>query len=467
MASTTKAPPRTPIHPKGDFFNFKGTGSNPKTEIVAGLTTFFTMAYIIFVNPPMLASTGMDQNAVLVATCLAAAIGTLLMALLSNYPFALASGMGLNAFFAYTICGQMGYSWQSALAAVFISGIIFIIITLTGLRTAIVNAIPLPLKKAISGGIGLFIAFIGLQNAGIVGNDDSTLVTMGNLGSPTTILAVIGLVITIAFVVWKVKGGLLLSILATSVVGAIMQYGFGMQVGMPNVSEISFNLNLSLAPTFGQFINGFSTLFDASNGVGVLIFSIVSVLLSLTMVDMFDTIGTLVGAASKGNFLDKDGNLPNANKALLADAIATSAGAILGTSTVTTYVESSSGISEGGRTGLTGITTAACFVLAIFAMPLLGFVPTGATAPILIIVGVMMASSIKDIEWGDIEIAIPAFFTLLMMPMAYSIADGIAYGCISYTVIKIVRGQAKKVHPVMYIISILFLLRYVIRLIQI
>lgn len=361
----------------------------------------------------------------------------------------------------------MGYSWQSALAAVFISGIIFIIITLTGLRTAIVNAIPLPLKKAISGGIGLFIAFIGLQNAGIVGNDDSTLVTMGNLGSPTTILAVIGLVITIAFVVWKVKGGLLLSILATSVVGAIMQYGFGMQVGMPNVSEISFNLNLSLAPTFGQFINGFSTLFDASNGVGVLIFSIVSVLLSLTMVDMFDTIGTLVGAASKGNFLDKDGNLPNANKALLADAIATSAGAILGTSTVTTYVESSSGISEGGRTGLTGITTAACFVLAIFAMPLLGFVPTGATAPILIIVGVMMASSIKDIEWGDIEIAIPAFFTLLMMPMAYSIADGIAYGCISYTVIKIVRGQAKKVHPVMYIISILFLLRYVIRLIQI
>lgn len=465
MASSTKAP-KTAIHPKGDFFNFKGTGSNPRTEIVAGLTTFFTMAYIIFVNPPMLAAAGMDQNAVLIATCLAAAIGTLLMALLSNYPFALASGMGLNAFFAYTICGTMGYSWQAGLAAVFISGIIFIIITLTGLRTAIVNAIPLSLKKAISGGIGLFIAFIGLQNAGIVANEDNTLVTMGNLGAPTTVLAIIGLVITIAFVVWKVKGGLLLSILATSIVGAIMQYGFQLQVGMPDLNAIGFNFNLSLAPTFGQFVNGFGTLFNSSEGIGTLIFSIVSVLLSLTMVDMFDTIGTLVGAASKGGMLDKDGNLPNANKALLADAIATSAGAVLGTSTVTTYVESSAGISEGGKTGLTGITTAICFVLAIFAMPLLGFIPTGATAPVLIIVGVMMVGALKEIDWTDIEIAIPAFFTLIMMPVAYSIADGIAFGCISYTVIKVVRGQAKKVHPVMYVISLLFLLRYIIRIFQ-
>lgn len=351
MASSTKAPSNA-IHPKGDFFNFKGTGSNPRTEVIAGLTTFFTMAYIIFVNPPMLAETGMDQNAVLIATCLSAAIGTVLMALLSNYPFALASGMGLNAFFAYTICGQMGYSWQAALAAVFISGIIFIIITVTGVRTAIVNAIPLPLKKAIGGGIGIFIAFLGLKNAGIIVDSESTFVALGKFNEPQVILAVIGLVITIAMVVWNVKGGLLIGIIGTSVIGAVMQYAFGLPIGLPET--FTFNFNLNLAPTFGQFFNGFGELFSAGQGIGVLIFSIISVLLSLTMVDMFDTIGTLVGAASKGGFLDKDGNLPNANRALLADAIATSAGAVLGTSTVTTYVESSSGVSAGGRTGLTG-----------------------------------------------------------------------------------------------------------------
>lgn len=463
MASSTRAPSNA-IHPKGDYFNFKGTGSNPRTEIVAGLTTFFTMAYIIFVNPPMLADAGMDQNAVLIATCLAAALGTVLMGLLSNYPFALASGMGLNAFFAYTICGQMGYSWQAGLAAVFLSGVIFIIITVTGLRTAIVNSIPLFLKKAIGGGIGLFIAFIGLKNAGIIISEDSTFVALGKFNNPQVILALIGLILTIALVVWNVKGGLLISILGTSVIGAIMQYAMGFDIGMPK--DITFSFDLNLGPTFGQCFTGFGELFSTGKGVGVLIFSIISVLLSLTMVDMFDTIGTLVGAASKGGFLDKDGNLPNANRALLADAIATATGAVLGTSTVTTYVESSSGISEGGKTGLTSLTTAACFVLAIFAMPLLGFVPGAATAPILIVVGVMMASSIKEIDWHDIEMAIPAFFTLIMMPLAYSIADGIAFGCISYTVIKLVKGQPKKVHPVMYVISLLFLARYVIQVFQ-
>lgn len=422
------------------------------------------MAYIIFVNPPMLKDAGMDQNAVLIATCLAAALGTVLMGLLSNYPFALASGMGLNAFFAYTICGQMGYSWQAGLAAVFLSGVIFIIITVTGLRTAIVNAIPLFLKKAIGGGIGLFIAFIGLKNAGIIAASESTFVSLDKFNNPHIILAVIGLILTIALVVWKVKGGLLISILGTSAIGAVMQYAMGFDIGMP--TDVAFNFNLDLGPTFGQCFTGFGELFSTGKGVGVLIFSIISVLLSLTMVDMFDTIGTLVGAASKGGFLDKEGNLPNANRALLADAIATTTGAVLGTSTVTTYVESSSGISEGGRTGLTSLTTAACFVLAIFAMPLLGFVPSAATAPILIVVGVMMASSIKEIEWQDIEIAIPAFFTLLMMPLAYSIADGIAFGCISYTVIKLVKGQPKKVHPVMYVITLLFLARYVIQVFQ-
>lgn len=354
----------------------------------------------------------------------------------------------------------MGFSWQAGLAAVFLSGIIFILITVTGLRTAIVNAIPMSLKKAISGGIGLFIAFIGFKNAGIVVSSESTSIALGTFNNPTVILSVIGLIITIALVVWKVKGSLLIGIAVTSIIGAIMQYALGFNVGMPEQVVFSFNFDFSAT---GAFASGFGELFSTGKGIGVLIFSIISVLLSLTMVDMFDTIGTLVGAASKGGFLDKDGNLPRANRALLADAIATSAGAVLGTSTVTTYVESSSGIAEGGKTGLTSLTTGICFLLAIVAMPLLGFVPTGATAPILIIVGVMMCGSLKEIDWADIEIAIPAFFTLVMMPFGYSIADGIAFGCISYTVIKIVRGQAAKVHPVMYVISILFLLRYIIK----
>ena len=432
MAQNSKA-----VHPKGDFFDLKGTGSNVKTEIVAGLTTFFTMAYIIFVNPGILAAAGIPESAVLIATCISAAIGTFLMSFLANYPFALASGMGLNAFFAYTICGSMGFSWQAGLAAVF-------------------------LKKAISGGIGLFIAFIGFKNAGIVVSSESTSIALGTFNNPTVILSVIGLIITIALVVWKVKGSLLIGIAVTSIIGAIMQYALGFNVGMPEQVVFSFNFDFSAT---GAFASGFGELFSTGKGIGVLIFSIISVLLSLTMVDMFDTIGTLVGAASKGGFLDKDGNLPRANRALLADAIATSAGAVLGTSTVTTYVESSSGIAEGGKTGLTSLTTGICFLLAIVAMPLLGFVPTGATAPILIIVGVMMCGSLKEIDWADIEVAIPAFFTLVMMPFGYSIADGIAFGCISYTVIKIVRGQAAKVHPVMYVISILFLLRYIIQVI--
>ncbi len=456
--------PKSAIHPKGDFFNLKGSGTTVRTEIVAGLTTFFTMAYIIFVNPSILGDANMPQGAVMIATCIAAAVGTLLMSLLANYPFALASGMGLNAFFAYTICGSMGFSWQAGLAAVFISGLIFILLTVTGLRTAIVNAIPLFLKKAIGGGIGLFIALIGLINAGIiVPSNTSTIVGMGSFNTPTVILALVGLVITIALVCWKVKGGLLISILATSVIGAILQYGFGVAVGLPENVTFAFQFDFSAA---GQFATGFGELFNAKEGIGVLIFSIVSVLLSLTMVDMFDTIGTLVGAASKGGFLDKDGNLPRADKALLADAVATCTGAVLGTSTVTTYVESSAGIAEGGKTGLTSLTTAACFVLAIFASPLLGFIPGAATAPILIVVGVMMAGAIKEIDWHDIEVAIPSFFTLVMMPFAYSIADGIAFGCISYTVIKAVRGKFKDIHPVMWVIVLLFLLRYVFQNIQ-
>ena len=446
-----------------DFFKLKENKTTVRTEIVAGLTTFFTMAYIIFVNPSILGTTGMDTGAIMLATCISAAIGTLLMGLLSNYPLAQAPGMGLNAFFAFTICGTYGYSWQAGLAAVFISGLIFILLTATGGREAIVNAIPLPIKKAISGGIGLFIAIVALINAGIVANSDSTLITLGNFSDPKVLLAVIGIVITTVLVVWHVKGGLFISILITTVVGAIMQFGFGANVGIAK----GLSVGNSLAPTFGQFLGGFGELLKLDQGIGVAIFSLISVLISLTMVDMFDTVGTLYGTASKAGFLTKDGKLPGANKALMADAIATSVGAVLGTSTVTTYVESSSGISEGGRTGLTSVTTAICFVLEIFLAPFLGFVPGAATYPVLVLVGVMMMGGVRDIDWNDMEIAIPCFLTIAMMPFAYSISEGIAFGCISYTIIKLVRGKAKEVHPVMYAISILFLIRYVLQYIHI
>ena len=441
-----------------DFFKLKENKTTVRTEIVAGLTTFFTMAYIIFVNPSILGATGMDAGAVMLATCISAAIGTLLIGLLSNYPLAQAPGMGLNAFFAFTICGTYGYSWQAGLAAVFISGIIFILLTVTGGREAIVNAIPLPIKKAISGGIGLFIAIVALVGSGIVANSDSTLVTLGNFSDPKVLLAVIGIIITIVLVVWNVKGGLFISIIATTIVGAIMQFAFGADVGIAMGSSVG----ASLAPTFGQFLGGFGELLKLDQGIGVAIFSLIAVLISLTMVDMFDTVGTLYGTAGKAVFQTNKGKLPNAGKALLADSIATSVGAVLGTSTVTTYVESSAGISEGGRTGLTSVTTAACFILAIFLAPFLGFIPGAATYPVLVLVGVMMMGGVREIDWNDMELAIPCFLTIAMMPFAYSISEGIAFGCISYTVIKMVRGKFKEVHPVMYGISILFLIRYIL-----
>ena len=458
------------------FFKLSENKTTVKTEIIAGATTFFTMAYIIFVNPSILAETGMDAGAVMVATCLSAALGTVLIGLLSNYPFAQAPGMGLNSFFAVTICGIMGYSWQAGLAAVFISGLIFITITITGLRTAIVNAIPLSLKKAISAGIGLFIAYIGVKNAGwlefIVDPwnvkaafpDGTVIASAGavptfNFADPTAILAVIGLVITSVLVVRKIKGALLLGIVATSVVGIIGQFAFQFQFGITLPTEFKI---ASLAPTFGQFVNGFGELFVMGQGAGAAIMSLVTVLISLTMVDMFDTIGTLVGTAAKAGFLDENGNLPRADRALLADAIATSTGAVLGTSTVTTYVESSAGVSEGGRTGLTSLVVAALFIAAIVLSPVLGLIPGAATAPVLVIVGVMMMGSIKDIEWDNLEIATPSFMTMTCMAFAYSIADGIAAGCILYTLIKVLTGKAKEVSPIMYIIALLFILRFIL-----
>lgn len=457
-----------------NFFKLSENKTTVKTEILAGVTTFMTMAYIIFVNPSILGSTGMDPGAVMVVTCLAAALGTLLIGLLSNYPFAQAPGMGLNSFFAVTICGIMGYSWQAGLAAVFISGCIFIVISLTGLRTAIVNAIPLYLKKSISAGIGLFIAYIGIKNSGwlkfiidpwnvTVTLPDGTV--MANAGAvptftfvnPVAILALIGFAITGILLVKKVRGSLLLGIIITSVLGSIAQFGFGYPMGI--TLPTSFGIS-SIAPTFGQFIYGFGELFKTSQGFGVAIMSLITVLISLTMVDMFDTVGTLIGTAAKANLLDKDGNLPNGNRALLADAIATATGAVMGTSTVTTYVESTAGVMVGGRTGLTSVVTAILFVCAIVLSPILGLVPGAATAPILVLVGVMMMSAVKDIEWDDMSIAIPAFMTISCMAFAYSIADGLAAGFILHCILRIFTGKAKEVSPILYVIALLFIVRF-------
>ncbi len=440
-------------------FKLKENGTDVRTEVIAGITTFFTMAYIIFVNPDILSAAGMDPTSVMIATCIAAAIGTFLIGWLSNYPFAQASGMGLNAFFAFTICGAMGYSWQAALAAVFISGLLFIVITVTKLREMIVNAIPLTLKRAIAAGIGLFIALIGMNNAGFLTNQAGTIIGLNSLGSPTAILSVIGLIVIIALLVRKVKGALFIGIIITTLIGLIFQFALSLDVGiaLPDFSSLAFKMD-----GFGAMFGGFGDLFNFSEGFGTGIISILTVLISLTTVDMFDTVGTLVGTAEKAGFLDKDGKLPRAEQAMLADAIATSAGALLGTSTVTTYVESTAGVSEGGRTGLTSMVVAGLFIVSLILFPILSLVPGAATAPVLIIVGIMMVSSLKDIKWGDFEEAVPAFMTVVMMPFGYSIADGIGLGFIFYCVVKLITGKGAKVSPIMYGVAVLFVIRYII-----
>ena len=435
------------------LFKLKANGTNVRTEIVAGLTTFFAMAYIIFVNPTFLGQTGMPVNAVMLSTCLAATIGTWLIGWLTNYPLAQAPGMGLNAVFTYTLCFGLGLSWQASLAAVFIAGIFFMILTVTGARKAIVDAIPLGLKKAISAGIGFFIALIGLNNAGLLSSTTGTIIGMGPLNVPTTVLAIFGIVLTIVLVVTKVPGALFVSIIGTSIVGAVAQFAFDIPMGIVLPESWMPTLDFS---TIGAAFTGFGELFAAP------IASLISVLITLVLVDMFDTIGTLIGAANKAGFLDENGNLPKVEKAMLADAIATSAGAALGTSTVTTYVESTAGISAGGRTGLTSTVTGLCFLIAMFFSPVLGLIPGAATAPVLVIVGVMMASALKEIDWSDISVAIPAFFTVIGMPLFYSITDGIAFGFITFVIVKIATKKIKEIHPIMFAVVILFLLKYVI-----
>lgn len=438
------------------LFKLKANGTTVRTEIIAGLTTFFTMAYIIFVNPSILGSqspAAMPDTAVATATCLAAALGTWLIGWLSNYPLAQAPGLGLNAVFSYTLCGTLGLSYQASLAAVFIAGIVFIILTVTGARKAVVNAIPKSLKKAISAGIGFFIALIGFVNSGLVSAGSGTIVGMGSLAEPTTLLAVFGLILTIVLLIKKVPGALIISIIGTSIVGCVLQFALGIPMGLTAPTSWAPSLDFSL---FGTFISGFGELFTAP------IASLISVMVTLILVDMFDTIGTLLAAGDKAGYLDENGDMPKIERAMLADAVATSAGAVLGTSTVTTYVESTSGISAGGKTGLTSTVTGFCFVLAMFLSPLLGLVPSAATAPALIAVGVMMVGSLKDIDWKDLSIAIPSFLTVAGMPFFYSITDGLGIGFISYVVIKLATKKFKEIHPLMYVVVALFILKYVI-----
>ena len=437
------------------FFKITERGSSVRTEIVGGVTTFFAMAYIIFVNPGMLSATGMDFNGVLLATCISAAIGCFLTALLANAPFAQAPGMGLNAFFTYTVCFKMGYTWQEALAIVLLSGILFLVVSVSPLRSKIISSIPGFLKSAISAGIGLFIAFIGLLNVKLVGFgagvpalqflvDDGT----GNMVANTAgILTIIGLLITAILMAYKVKGAIVIGIIITTIIGFPMGEthlpdAITMSV-FKDLGEVAFKLDIP-----GVMAKG--------------ILPLVTAVISFALVDCFDTVGTLIGTAKNAGMTDKNGNLPGGDRALIADAIATCCGACLGTSTVTTFVESSTGISEGARTGLSSIVVGVLFLLACLLAPVAGIIPSAATAPALIIVGVLMIKGATDVNWGDFEEACPAFLTIAMMPFAYSISDGIGFGFISYSIIKLARGKAKDVPLLVYIISVLFILKYIL-----
>lgn len=425
-------------------FKLREHGTDAKTEILAGITTFMTMAYILAVNPGMLSETGMDIGGVFTATAVSSAIACFMMALLANYPFALAPGMGLNAFFTYSVVFGMSRSWQFALTAVFIEGIIFILLSFFNVREAIFNSIPMNLKKAVSVGIGLFIALIGFVNAGIVVTGDGTILGLGDLTSNGVLLALLGLIITGFLLAKKVKGALFFGIIITTLLGIpfrITSLPQGDFLGIfslpPSVKDVAFKFEFQNVFTWDMLIVMFSFLF----------------------VDIFDTIGTLIGVSSKANMLDENGKLPKVKQALLADAIGTTLGACLGTSTVTTYVESASGVAEGGRTGLTAFTTGVMFLLALILSPLFLMIPGQATAPALIIVGLFMMSPIKEIDLEDFTEAIPAFLTIVMMPFAYSIAEGIVFGMVSYTILKTLTGKYKDVSITMYILSILFVLK--------
>ena len=433
-----------------NIFLQKTFGLNPakhsvRTEIIAGITTFLTMAYILAVNPSIfsaLESQGMPTNAVFTATALAAIVGCLVMSIYAKKPFGLAPGMGLNAFFVYTVCLAMGHPWQMALTAIFLEGVLFILLTVTNVRKLIVDAIPVTMKRAIGAGIGLYIAFIGLKSAGIIVNSEATSVALGSFSEPAVILSIIGFLITSVLVILNVKGGMLLGIIATTLIGIPM--------GVTNFNGV-MSTPPSIAPIFCQF-----------EWSQILSWDMVAIVFTFLFIDMFDTIGTVVGVSVKSGMVDKDGNVDGINKVLMADAVATVAGAVFGTSTTTTYIESASGVSEGGRTGLTSFTIAVCFAIALMFSPLFLAIPGAATGPVLFIVGVMMASPVRDIDWSDYSEAIPAFVTMLLMPLAYSISDGIMLGMITYTLLNALAGKLKKVSVMMWILAVLFILRYVL-----
>lgn len=438
------------------YFRFEELGTNYRTEFMAGLTTFLAMAYILFVNPATLSLVGiedlpegvtrMDQGAVFTATAIAAAVGTFFMGAIAKYPIGLAPGMGLNAFFAYTVVLGYGIPWETALAGVLASGLIFMVLTITGFREKIINAIPANLKLAVGAGIGLFIAFLGFQNAGIIVGNEATLVSIGHLMSPTVLLAIFGIVVSVILLTLNIKGGIFYGMILTAIAGMAT----GLIEPPTGLSGIVGSVP-SLAPTFGQAFLHFGDIFTIEMLV---------VILTFLFVDFFDTAGTLVAVANQAGLM-KDNKLPRAGKALFADSTATVVGATVGTSTTTSFVESTAGVGAGGRTGFTSVVTAGFFLLALFFSPLLSVITAEVTAPALIIVGVMMSSSLKNIEWDQFEIAVPAFLTIIMMPLSYSIATGIAVGFIFYPITMLLKGRTKEIHPVMYGLFVIFILYFI------
>ena len=425
------------------LFGFDSTKTTVRTEIVAGITTFLTMSYILAVNPTMFGELdGMPIGSVFTSTALAAIVGCLAMAFVGKLPFGLAPGMGLNAFFVYSVCMGMGYSWQFALTAVLIEGVIFIVLTLTNLREAIVNAIPMSLRSAIGAGIGLFIAFIGLKSAGVVVQDSATLVTLGDVTSGSALLAFIGLVITGFMYSRNVPGAILLGIIVTMIIG--IPLGVTEFKGIVSAPE-------SIAPIFCQFE------FDQIFSVDMLV-----VVFTFFFIDMFDTVGTLVGVCTKAKMMDENGNIYRVKQAFMADSIATTLGAVLGTSTTTTYVESAAGVAQGGRSGLTALVVGGCFVIAMFFSPLVLSIPSAATAPALIIVGLLMVEQIKNIDFDDFSESLPAFVCMIMMPLTYSISNGILIGMITYVLMNVICGKFKKLSPAMYILAVLFIMKYIL-----
>lgn len=422
------------------LFGFVPSSMTVKREVIAGITTFLTMAYILAVNPSILSDAGMDKGAVFTATVISSVLATLVMAMYAKLPFALAPGMGLNAFFAYTVVLTMGYSWQFALTAVFIEGIIFILLTLTGFRQKIVDSMPLVLRRAISPGIGFFIAFIGLKNAGIVSASPATFVTMGNLHDPAVLLAAFGILLSAVLLIKKVTGALLIGILVTTVIG--------IPLGVTHFTSV-LDVPPSIAPVVMKF--------EWNN---VLSIDMAICVLTFLFIDMFDTIGTLLGVSHRAGMVDEKGNIPHLTEAFMADAIGTAAGAMLGTSTVTTYVESASGVNAGGRSGLTSFTTAICFVLALFLAPLFLAIPAQATAPALVLVGVMMMTDVSKLHLGDFADAVPAFVCIALMPLTYSISDGILMGLITYVLLRIFAGRYRELKLGMIVLAVLFVLKY-------